>query len=726
MKPIEIIASDLFEKVRSRFSNLQMGDESGMVTADPTAARFFDFDFTVEGNNLGRVSISINQLGNLKVFYSQGIMENADSITQTIWYDFLKEMRFFAKRRLLRFDTRDITKNNLEKEDFQFLAQTAPKDTDMNESAMFGSSKTSHRKLEDTDLIIRHTEAIDPTKPGARSRKIKNLFIQNKEGERFKFPFVYLPGARAMQRHVANGGYPHDKLGQHIVNTCEEILKLSDFGRKVKHATLNDNAHGIIERAGQKLKSLRMHLEGMCKQGYYESYAENYAPQDDIIELDDATMESYKDTFTINKFDETLADVFPILHKIMQEAGEIDLEAIVSEDAEQEEADAYEAMKHEEIDQFESWAEELTNESFSDEELQALEQLVQERLPVGANDEAVQALAGIGIKDPALVKALRAQAAMPNGAEADARETIKTFMGADAAKINWGDMDAGAQQPQAQAPVQPVAEDDGDRKLFRDLLAKWTEETGKKIAAGEYDDWTEVASDLEAHMHDNFSEISQDTAERIAKRMFSHDTLAQYRVKPTQAMDKDIPKDGEEDDDASFLSKLRQQARSGSIKPGADTGGIDETDGEEGSNRMKEVAEVISGFFNREDGTWTKGEHGVVTHVKRHFSDEEGNGGDREAELAAQLIKHLNAKHGGKDELGDVKKLAGMGEGPNKSDIPAYQRKASGDKDWKMSTKDLEDEKTKSPTSSAGLARRKAELGMSETQDILKLAGLAK
>jgi hypothetical protein len=64
--------------------------------------------------------------------------------------------------------------------------------------------------------------------------------------------------------------------------------------------------------------------------------------------------------------------------------------------------------------------------------------------------------------------------------------------------------------------------------------------------------------------------------------------------------------------------------------------------------------------------------------------------------------------------------------GPDKSQVPAYKRKEQGG-DWKMSTKDLEKEKTNSPTSSAGLARRKAELGMSEElASIMKLSGLAK
>ena len=54
-------------------------------------------------------------------------------------------------------------------------------------------------------------------------------------------------------------------------------------------------------------------------------------------------------------------------------------------------------------------------------------------------------------------------------------------------------------------------------------------------------------------------------------------------------------------------------------------------------------------------------------------------------------------------------------DGPNKSDVPAYLRKQKGEEP--MTLKDLEDEKTKSPTSSAGLARRKQELGMGEADN---------
>ena len=56
-------------------------------------------------------------------------------------------------------------------------------------------------------------------------------------------------------------------------------------------------------------------------------------------------------------------------------------------------------------------------------------------------------------------------------------------------------------------------------------------------------------------------------------------------------------------------------------------------------------------------------------------------------------------------------------DSPNKSDIPAFQRKAKaapGDDSWKTSQQDLDDEASKSPTGAAGLAKAKERLGMNE------------
>ena len=607
MKPIEIIASDLFDKVRSRFTNLQMGDESGSVTADPAAARFFDFDFAVEGNNLGRVSISINETGNLKVYYSQGITENTDGITQTMWYDFLKEMRFFAKRRLMRFDTRDISKGNLDKTDFQYLAQNGPKDPNMNESALTGSSRTSHRKLEDTDLIIRHSEPIDPSQKGARSRKIKNLFIQNSEGERFKFPFVYLPGARAMQRHVANGGYPHDAGGKHIVKCCEEILKLSDFGRKVKHSTLNDNAHGIIERAGQKLKSLRHHMECMAKQGYYESWAEGFEGDEaNVIEMDDATMESYKDTFTVNKFDEALADVFPLLHAIMQEAGEIDLEDVMTEDQDEDievaEEDEDKAL---EFAAFESWATSVQEGTLEPDALMNLKDFLDQNpdLTLGADGtEAIEALQGIGIVSDALEELITAKAGLQGGSETPLKDVVGEWLIQDdpeaAQELGFGQLQqapapeqdpAMAQQAPAEMPPEeaPVAE--GPNKS--DIPASQRKASGDP-------DWKTTRQDLEKQREKNISDPK--TLAKNSGRSADEDSIDQGDEEPL-------------------------------IEKGA-------------SN--EEIWQAVEGFLDKEKGTWTKGRPGIVAHCSREFGEEGGK-------KAAKAIMILSKKYPMRDEPED-------------------------------------------------------------------------
>lgn len=94
MDAIKLISQDLFDKVRSRFSNLEMGDSMGAVTIDPAEAYYFDFDFIIEGNNLGRVSVSLGELGSLKIYYSQGITENQDDPVKRHWFNFLREMRF--------------------------------------------------------------------------------------------------------------------------------------------------------------------------------------------------------------------------------------------------------------------------------------------------------------------------------------------------------------------------------------------------------------------------------------------------------------------------------------------------------------------------------------------------------------------------------------------------------------------------------------------------------
>jgi len=358
----DIIAQDLFYKIRGRFPTMEMGDEDGTPTFEATKGRFFNFDAVFEGVNLGKVSINIKEPGRLKIYFNRNILESADDFIGKQWFGFLKEMRKFAMKRIMSLDARDISKENLDKNDFGYLANKGPI---MSESAMFGTSRTSYKPLDNTKLIIIHTGPVDDTIPGARSRHIKSLFVQNKEGERFKYPFIHKLGAECMLRHVANGGVPYDDVGNSIVEMSKEIAQLASFKRYVgNHDLMNSDTNHIVGRANERLASLKETMRRMTKQHHYDAYKESFqAPSTDNV-IDEVTMEDYKNKFTVKSFQENIADVFPLLHKIMQETSELNLEDVVGEQQVEEELDENYSATPE--DQFNEWAEEVVEASLDE------------------------------------------------------------------------------------------------------------------------------------------------------------------------------------------------------------------------------------------------------------------------------------------------------------------------------------------------------------------------
>jgi hypothetical protein len=182
-----------------------------------------------------------------------------------------------------------------------------------------GSAKRSYENLDATKLIIRHTGKVDETVPGARSRQIQSLYIENEDGERFKYPMTHLAGARAMMRHVANGGRPHDEFGEHIIKTSEDIAKLNSFSRFVSNKDqLNDNAGDIISQTKLKLENLREYMKNLSKQKHYEAHCKTFRKSEDQ-ELDDDTVAKLREKFTMTNLDKRVEDAFPLINKVMAE-----------------------------------------------------------------------------------------------------------------------------------------------------------------------------------------------------------------------------------------------------------------------------------------------------------------------------------------------------------------------------------------------------------------------
>ena len=326
-------SEDLFNKIRSQFSNIRLGDENGAATANPADAVFFEFEFREDADTFGAVSISLADGENMKVYYNRDLVNKIDEDSRDEWYAFLKELKDFAVEHSLRFDVRDITKNNLTKQDYENLADTnkTVNTDEMSEElnritklagiseGLTGTSKSSFENLDKTKLIIRHKGKVDETVPGARSRQIQSLYIENEDGERFKYPLTHLAGARAMMRHVANGGRPHDEFGQHIIQTSEDIAKLNSFQRYVSNKDqLNDNAGDIIENTKLQLENLREYIRNLSKQGHYESSCKSYKKAEDQV-LDDETVNKLREKFTMTNLDSRVEDAFPLISRVMSE-----------------------------------------------------------------------------------------------------------------------------------------------------------------------------------------------------------------------------------------------------------------------------------------------------------------------------------------------------------------------------------------------------------------------
>ena len=326
-------SQDLFNKIRSQFANIRLGDENGAATANPADAVFFEFEFREDADTFGAVSISLADGENMKVYYNRDLVSKIDEDSRDEWYAFLKELKDFAVEHQLTFDVRDITKNNLTKQDYENLADTnkTVNTDEMSEElaritrlagvneGLTGTAKRSYENLDKTKLIIRHKGKVDETVPGARSRQIQSLYIENEDGERFKYPMTHLAGARAMMRHVANGGRPHDEFGQHIIQTSEDIAKLNSFQRYVSNKDqLNDNAGDIIENTKLQLENLREYMRNLSKQSHYESSCKSYKKAEDQV-LDDETVNKLREKFTQTNLDSRVEDAFPLISRVMAE-----------------------------------------------------------------------------------------------------------------------------------------------------------------------------------------------------------------------------------------------------------------------------------------------------------------------------------------------------------------------------------------------------------------------
>ena len=373
-------------------------DNMGKPTVNPSEADLFSFNFRTENQEYGTVVILVNGDNDLEVFYGDNLGKSMEVDDKEHWYDFLSSVRMLAKRHLLTFSL-----NNMNKLKFKMATMA-----DLAEGVLLeawkgqGKSKSYSNQPGNAKVVIQHSRAIGEDEQ--RFRNIGALFVENAQGERFRMPFKSIAGAKAMARHVSEGGTPYDAFGQHISETIKEIGTLGKFVRASRSNAFaqNDQALSIVEDAVKHYANLKRKAKKMIgKRGYKEIFS-SFNPSMEVTELDE-TVDAVREVFVNSAIDSRIEEALPILAKIKENT-----------------------MK--EVDQFENWTNQIMEGTWAlpetQEDMAKLQELMSKPLPCGPDGEYASEQLYSLIGDDELFDNIY-DLSQKKGADADCRDVVK-------------------------------------------------------------------------------------------------------------------------------------------------------------------------------------------------------------------------------------------------------------------------------------------------------------
>lgn len=304
----ETVAEKIFKILKGNGHTLQLFTDEGENTVDPGNARRFYMPDVFTMVNLDETE----NRRELKVSISAGT--DVTAIRDTLY-----QIKKLANQSIIEYTLKQYTKK-IEPKDFDYQAQKVRDMNTVNEAigAAYGSSKSSYQKLENAKLIIKHNKPVNEEQRGSRSRNIQAIYIENSEGERYKFPSNNLAGGRAMLRHVKEGGNPYDAFGQHIVEQCNELKKLKEFKRySEKNGLVNEDTADIVDAVTGRIANIRETLNKMKGSRSYTAMLEAFESDDKQLDEDDFS--DVKDKFTVSYFDENVESALPYVQALVRE-----------------------------------------------------------------------------------------------------------------------------------------------------------------------------------------------------------------------------------------------------------------------------------------------------------------------------------------------------------------------------------------------------------------------
>ena len=288
---------------------------SGKSVATPEEARFF---YVKEPNMMVHID------GNTKELKFH-IGEDIDIDNEQI-HNMMNQLKSLARTNMLDFDIRSFGKH-IEPKNYAYKVKQNKENT-MNDHVnegmgpLSGSSRTSRQTLENVKLILKHRAPVNEESRGSRSRNISAIFVETGEGERFKYPFIHLNGARAMARHVASGGETHDMVGEAIIEMSDNLSRLKEFMNVVnKQGLVNETNRADVWNVKRSVLAVKEQIQRIQGPKGYAKFVEDMALNGRKVheEMSEEMIDAYVQKFTKSTFEENLKDIFPLLHKVNEE-----------------------------------------------------------------------------------------------------------------------------------------------------------------------------------------------------------------------------------------------------------------------------------------------------------------------------------------------------------------------------------------------------------------------
>jgi len=339
------LSKNLFDLLMTKDYNITTLDGQQKEETDWDKVKIFGFDFEVDGKNFGPVIILLSSAGDMEIFFGDIIGKTMNHKEKKVWSDLLYQLRMFSKRNMLGYKLEHMThlKYSLKSmanmfECFQTIFE-----------GYYGTRRTSYNPQGNAKIIIKHSKPIG--EDDKRYRNISSIFIENDGGERFKLPFTKLPGARAMARHVTEGGNPYDIFGLHISEMVDNIGTLSGFVRRSKMFAEDENTAELVNTGRTNYDSMRKNLKTIAGKRGYHTYKESWTPSD--ISETDINVANIRKLFTKEAINSKVDNALPLLARLSANEPDIILDDIIPE----------EEVISKELTEFNDWAESIVNET---------------------------------------------------------------------------------------------------------------------------------------------------------------------------------------------------------------------------------------------------------------------------------------------------------------------------------------------------------------------------